>query len=154
MFIGCTSAPVTDPTPRVVEVIDGDTITVEVAGAVDTVRLIGIDTPEVDGGFRPAECYGEHASARLRQLLVPGDLIRLELDVETRDRFGRLLAYVHSDDGFVNELLVREGYAAAFPFEPNVTLADRFAAAEAHARAFDLGLWGECGGPDVELEQG
>lgn len=137
-----------------VDVLDGDTITVEVGGRIDTVRLIGIDTPEVHSGFRDAECFGAEASARLRQLLEPGDELRLELDVETRDRYGRLLAYVHGNGAFVNEQLVAEGYAAAFPFEPNTTLSHRFAAAESRARAHDLGLWGDCGGPDVELDDG
>lgn len=139
------------PNARVVFVIDGDTIEADVDGIQETVRFIGIDTPEKTGGFRPAECYGDEATARMQQLLQPGDAIRLELDVEVRDRFERLLAYVYSPDGLLNELMVAEGYAAAFRFEPNTTLAERFEAAQRSAQEFDLGLWGQCGGPDVEL---
>ena len=134
--------------------LDGDTIRVVVAGEIDTVRLIGIDTPEVDSDFRDPECYGAEASARLRELLTPGEPVSLVVDLETRDRYGRLLAYVHTGSAFVNEQLVREGYAAAFPYEPNTTHAATFAEAERHARAFGLGLWGACGGPDVPLVTG
>ncbi|NOX29244.1 MAG: thermonuclease family protein [Actinobacteria bacterium] len=140
------------PNAQVVFVIDGDTIEVDIDGIQETVRFIGIDTPEKTGGFRPAECYGDEASERMRQLLDPGDAIRLELDVEARDRFERLLAYVYSPDGLLNELMVAEGYAEAVRFEPNTTLATRFEAAEATAREFNLGLWRDCGSADVLLD--
>jgi micrococcal nuclease len=140
------------PNARVEWVIDGDTIEVDIDGIQETVRFIGIDTPEKTGGLRPAECYGDEASARMQQLLEPGDAIRLELDVEARDRYDRLLAYVHSPDGLLNEIMVRDGYADAIRFEPNTTLAVQLEAAEAHAREFNLGLWGACGGPDVLLD--
>jgi len=140
------------PNAQVVFVIDGDTIEVDIDGIQETIRFIGIDTPEKTGGFRPAECYGDEASERMRQLLEPGDAIRLELDIEARDRFERLLAYVYSPDGLLNELMVAEGYAEAVRFEPNTTLATRFEAAEASAKEFNLGLWRDCGSADVLLE--
>jgi micrococcal nuclease len=132
------------------QVIDGDTIDIAVDGLVETVRLIGIDTPEKTGGLRPAECFGDEASAFAGQIMPEGSTVRLVRDTEARDRYDRLLAYVYRDDGtFVNLALVDNGYAAAYPFEPNTTFADDFRAAEERARRLHLGLWGRCGGPDV-----
>jgi len=151
-----TGAPVaTAPataTAVVVEVVDGDTVEVAIGDRVESVRLIGIDSPEKTGGLRPAECFGDEATARARQLLPRGSDVGLVRDVEARDRYDRLLAYVFGPDGsFVNLDLVEDGYAAAFPFEPNTTFATEFAAAESAARRLGLGLWGACGSPDREL---
>ena len=142
------------PNATVLEVIDGDTIKVDINGVQESIRFIGIDTPEKVGGFRDAECYGDEASARMRQLLGPGDGVYLELDVEARDRFDRVLAYVYrAEDGvFLNQLMVDEGWAAAFPFEPNTLYSDAFDAAESRAKDLDIGLWGACGGPDLLLD--
>jgi micrococcal nuclease len=131
-------------------VVDGDTVEIVVDGHVDTVRLIGIDTPEKTGGLRPAECFGDEASAFAGRIIPEGTPVRLLRDTEARDRYDRLLAYVYREDGmFVNLALVDSGHAAAFPFEPNTTFADDFSAAEERARRLHLGLWGRCGGPDV-----
>jgi micrococcal nuclease len=140
----------------VVFVIDGDTVQFDIDGIEESVRFIGIDTPEKTGGFRDAECFGDEASARMRELLEPGDAVFLELDVEARDRFDRLLAYVFiSNDGsFLNMTMVEEGLAAAFPFPPNTLYADDFEAAERVARDLNLGLWSACGSPDVLLQPG
>jgi micrococcal nuclease len=132
------------------QVIDGDTIDIAVGGQVDTVRLIGIDTPEKTGGLRAAECFGDEASAFAGQVMPEGSTVHLVRDTEARDQYDRLLAYVYRDDGtFVNLALVDRGYAAAYPFEPNTTFADDFRAAEERARRLGLGLWGRCGGSDV-----
>ncbi|MEZ5281822.1 MAG: thermonuclease family protein [Acidimicrobiales bacterium] len=146
------SAPIV-PNARVMWVIDGDTIEVDLDGVQETVRLIGIDTPEKTGGLRDAECYGDEATQRMRQLLDEGEGVYLELDQEPRDQYDRLLAYVYSSDGFINELLVRDGYAAAFRYEPNTARAAQLEEAQRRAREFDLGLWGACGGPDVVLTE-
>jgi len=143
-----------EPNAVVVFVVDGDTVEFDIDGVQESVRFIGIDTPEKIGGFRDAECYGDEASARMRELLAPGDEVYLELDVEARDRFDRLLAYVYrADDAlFLNQLMVTEGWAAALAFEPNTLYSDIFDRAESDARRAGLGLWGACGGPDVLLE--
>jgi len=149
-----TGAPAAPTVPglaaTVRQVVDGDTIEIAVAGEVDTVRLIGIDTPEKTGGLRPAECFGDEASAFAGQVMPVGSTVRLVRDSEARDQYDRLLAYVYRDDGtFVNLALVDTGYATAYPFEPNTTFAEEFRAAEERARRLHLGLWGRCGGPDV-----
>jgi micrococcal nuclease len=132
------------------QVIDGDTIDISVDGQVDTVRLIGIDTPEKTGGLRAAECFGDEASAFAGQIMPEGSTVRLVRDTEARDQYDRLLAYVYRDDGtFVNLALVDSGHAAAYPFEPNTTFAADFRVAEDRARRLHLGLWGACGGPDA-----
>jgi micrococcal nuclease len=137
----------------VVRVVDGDTLVVEVAGRHEPVRLIGIDTPETVHPDRPAECFGAEASARLAALLPPGATVRLTRDVEPRDVYDRLLAYVErTPDGLlVNVAQVAEGYAEASHHPPNTVHRDRLDAAERAARTAGLGLWSACGGTGVPL---
>ena len=141
------------PNAVVIRVVDGDTIDVDIDGRRESVRLIGIDTPEKPGGFREAECFGDEATARVEELLAPGEPVYLERDEELYDRFDRVLAYVHrtSDSLFVNHQLVLEGFAEAFRFEPNTFHANLFENAEADARSADRGLWAACGSADVPL---
>jgi micrococcal nuclease len=133
--------------------IDGDTIAVEIGGTQEHVRLIGIDTPESVARDRPVECFGMEAKARLAELLPAGTTVRLVRDVEARDRYGRLLAYVYraEDDLDVNLLMVEEGMAESFPFEPNTTRHAEMDRAEAEARAAGKGLWPVCGSTDVAV---
>lgn len=129
----------------VVRVVDGDTIVVRLPRGDETVRLIGIDTPETVDPRKPVQCFGKEASERTKALLPPGTEIRLERDVEARDHYGRLLAYVHRADGtFVNLALAEEGYAQALTIPPNVAYSTRFSAAVAAAREAARGLWGAC----------
>ena len=146
-----TRAAPTDGVDTVVSVSDGDTIDVDYGGAVETVRLLGVDTPETHHPTRPVECYGAEASDRTAELLPAGTAIRLVRDTEARDRYGRLLAYVYRvDDGlFVNRSLAEDGYADALDIAPNGAHAAELARAVADARSAGLGLWGACGGPDV-----
>jgi len=134
-------------TVTVERVTDGDTIRVS-GGDLDdqSVRLIGIDTPEVDGPYTHAECFGTKASARARALMPEGSEVELVLDVQERDRFGRVLAYVYraSDGRFVNAAMVRGGFATAITIPPNVEHADRFRQLERDARDAGRGLWGAC----------
>ena len=90
---------------------------VRIGGAEESVRLIGIDTPESVARDRPVECFGPEAKARTAELLPKGTAVLLERDVEARDKYDRLLAYViRADDGvLVNLALVEEGYAESFP---------------------------------------
>ena len=132
---------------EVVRVVDGDTIVVRMSAGEERVRLIGVDTPESVDPRRPVECFGKEASARTAALLPPGTLVRLERDVEPRDRYGRLLAYVYrTDDGtFVNRALLAEGYAQPLTIPPNVAHAADFAAVARTAREAGAGLWSACG---------
>ncbi len=150
LLAGCRSAAgVDDGTATVVEVVDGDTIVVDVDGRDERVRLLGIDTPEVfvDPGEAP-ECYGPEASARTKQLLAPGTTVRLERDVVARDDYGRLLASVSrtSDGLLVNDDLLGGGFAEMLIIAPNGVMADRFRASTRAAEAAGLGLWGACPG--------
>jgi micrococcal nuclease len=113
-------------------VSDGDTLT-----CTDDrrIRLTGIDAPEVE-----QVPFGAQSRSALVEM-VAGHTLRLEFDVETTDVFGRTLAYLWREDLFVNEAMVRQGWAVAFPIPPNDRYADRFATAEAAARNEDAGLW-------------
>ncbi len=130
---------------RVVRVVDGDTIHVQVGDVREKVRYIGIDTPETKDPRRPVQCYGQRASNR-NAALVDGERVRLVPDVRARDRYGRLLAYVYrARDGlFVNEDLVRRGYARALRVPPDVRHSERFAALAREAEQRGLGLWSAC----------
>jgi micrococcal nuclease len=138
-----------DGQASVVRVVDGDTVAVRIGSREETVRLIGIDTPETVDPRSPVECFGQEASDRTKALLPAGTGVRLVADVEPRDRYDRLLAYVYRDDGtFVNLALVEDGYASVATFPPNVAHTSEFTAAAGRARAEGRGLWGSCGGPD------
>jgi micrococcal nuclease len=130
----------------VVRVVDGDTLVARLAGQEEDVRLIGIDTPETVKPNAPVDCFGPEASRRTKELLPPGTPIRLERDVEGRDHYGRLLAYVYrvDDATFVNLALAEEGLARPLSIAPNTAYASRFAAATATARREGKGLWGAC----------
>jgi micrococcal nuclease len=132
----------------VVRVVDGDTIVVTVGGRKERVRLIGVDTPESVKPGTPVQCFALEASARTKALLPAGTAVRLERDVELRDRYRRLLAYVFREpDGlFVNLALAREGDAVPYTFPPNVAHTAEFVAAAADARAGQRGLWNRCRG--------
>jgi micrococcal nuclease len=122
-------------------------------GTTESVRLIGIDTPEPEGGYRPPECYGDEASEFTRQLLPEGTTVLVTRDVEPRDVYDRLLGYLYraEDNLFVNLAIVESGFADTLNIAPNDTYAGDFMAAAAAARSADLGLWGACGGSDVPV---
>ena len=132
-------------------VVDGDTIVV--SGGV-RVRLIGIDTPETVDPRQPVQCFGTEASRRASELLAPGTAVRLVFDVERYDRYDRTLAYVYrrADGRFVNEVMVREGFALVATYPPNVAHADDFVRWQAEARDAGRGLWSACPvGPSAPL---
>lgn len=150
-------------------VIDGDTI--ELSNG-DTVRYIGVDTPETRHPRKGLECFGKEATAFNKEIVL-GKPVRLEQDVSATDRFGRILAYVFvptnqpdedvsnsidasaeselqtdpgepTDEIFVNALLVEEGYAVASSYPPDVAYDSLFAQLEAEARQEERGLWSAC----------
>lgn len=135
-----------DRAGEVVRVVDGDTIHVLLGdGTKEKVRYIGIDTPESVKPDTPVECFAREASARNAEL-VEGERVELRTDVEERDRYGRLLAYVYRarDDLFVNAALVRDGYATQLTIPPNVAYADEFRRLAREAREAGRGLWSAC----------
>ena len=127
-------------------VVDGDTIIVHVGGRRERVRFIGIDTPESVKPNTPVQCFAIEASNRTKSLLPAGTPVRLVGDVEQRDKYKRLLAYVYraKDNLFVNLSLVRDGYAQPYTFPPNVAHTNEFVAAAADARQAGRGLWSAC----------
>ena len=131
----------------VVRIVDGDTFVVSIDGRQETVRMIGIDTPEVKDSRAPAACYGDEAEARTTDLLA-GQTVWLEVDTRDRDDFDRLLRYVWLGVGdgamLVNESLVADGYAVARRYPPDTRDAPRLEAAMATARSAGAGLWSAC----------
>lgn len=124
--------------PQVVQrVIDGDTLVVQTVG---TVRLIGVDTPETVHPRRAVEPFGPEAT-QFAKTLVQGKTVRVEYDMERRDRYGRALGYVYMDDGtFLNAEIVKQGYGRAYTGHA-FKFRDQFRAYERQARAAKRGLW-------------
>jgi len=132
-------------------VVDGDTLQLE---SGERVRLIGIDTPEMHESdklyrdsqrtrqdIRTIKELGRHAYEFTRKL-VEGKRVRLEFDVEKRDKYKRMLAYVYLADGtFVNAKIIEEGYASLMTIPPNVKYADLFLKLYRQAREDKRGLW-------------
>lgn len=139
---------------RVIEFIDGDTITVDMNGSKEKVRMIGVDTPETHDPRKPVQCYGIAASNYTKQL-IGTNYVRLEADpINTnRDRYNRLLRYVYLPDGsLVNQEIIKNGYGFAylsFPFAK----ADEFRQTESDARIRNVGLWKSCKVSDDSREQ-
>lgn len=134
----------------VAKVIDGDTIAVNLDGTVETIRLIGINTPETVDPRKPVQCFGKQATAEAKALLA-GRKVRIEKDPTQgdRDKYGRLLAYVWRDDGlFFNEYMIQQGYAYEYTYDRPYKYQTLFKAGQATAAAQDRGLWspGTCGG--------
>ena len=133
----------TSPSEQVLveRVVDGDTLVV--AGG-DRVRLIGVDTPETHHPSKPAEPFGLEAFEYTREM-VEGKHVTLQFDPgESRDRYGRTLAYVYVDGQFLNEALLLNGYARAltrYPF--SAEMKSRFRAAEAQAKSKKIGIWSQ-----------
>jgi micrococcal nuclease len=135
------------PGPRervhVIRAVDGDTIEVEIRGAEDDVRYIGVDTPETVKPGTPVQCYGPEAS-EFNHELVDGRDVELVFDHERRDVYGRLLAYVYVGGRLVNAELLERGLARTLEIEPNTTMAPRFARLQSDAAAAGRGLWSAC----------
>ncbi len=132
------------PSGRVVEVVDGDTIVVAFADeSTDTIRLLGVDTPETHHPTKPVECFGPEAAAYTARRLT-GRLVTLEGDVEARDVYGRRLAYVVLDGQRFNDELLRKGYARLLVIAPNRRHAHDLLEAELAAHHAGRGLWRRC----------
>jgi micrococcal nuclease len=122
-------------------VIDGDTV---VLSNGSRVRYIGIDTPEMTDDRAEVRCFAKAAAAKNAELVL-GKAVRLKKDVNETDRYGRLVRYVYQGGVFVNLELVRQGYASAYRYPPDVAHAEEFMSAEREAREGKCGLWsGAC----------
>lgn len=140
-FIG----PAPAGTYKVVKFDDGDTIAVDMNGHEETVRFIGVDTPETHDPRKVVQCFGMAAAAFTKQL-IGSQPVRLEADPlsSNRDRYNRLLRYIYLPDGrLVNAEIIKQGYGFAytgFPF----TKSDEFLNYQKQAREQNKGLWSSC----------
>lgn len=140
-FLFAISLPLqAQQTATVLKIVDGDTLKVLHQGHKQSIRLIGIDTPEsrlkkkaereamrTGQDVRAVTAVGKQATTYVKTLVKPRDTIRIEFDVQTRDRYGRLLGYVYLPDGkMLNEEIVKAGYASVMTMPPNVKYHDRF----------------------------
>lgn len=127
---------------RVIAVHDGDTVSIIINNREERVRLIGIDAPEL--GQEP---WGRRAKRKLQEIIRKSDrTVKIELDVEERDRYGRLLAYLWTKDGrLINEEMIKGGYAFLYTVPPNVRYVERLREAQEVASKRKIGIWGEKG---------
>jgi len=124
---------------QVLYVVDGDTVVVSIDDKRFTIRLLGVDTPETVHPFKPIEYYGRQASDFLKNLLTDQS-VSLEFDENKIDKYGRVLAYIHLDDFFVNAEIIKQGYGYAytrFPFK----YMEEFVLYEAMAKDQEMGIW-------------
>ncbi len=128
---------------KVTKIVDGDTITVDIAGKIETLRLIGINTPETVDPRKPVECFGKEASNKAKEILT-GKSIRLEADStqDERDKYGRLLRYVFLADGTsFNKMMISEGYAYEYTYNIPYKYQIEYKQAEKEAKEAQKGLW-------------
>lgn len=127
--------------------IDGDTIAVKMDGKVETIRFIGVDTPETHKPNTPVQCYGPAAAAFTKNTIdAAGDKVRLASDPDStnRDRYDRLLRYIYLPDGtLLNQKIIATGHGFYYPYFP-FTKSAAFKDAEHSAQAAQKGLWGNC----------
>lgn len=131
---------------KVIEVVDGDTIKVLMDNKEETVRLIGIDTPEVLDPRIPVQCFGIEASNKAKELLT-GKNVMLESDATQgeKDKYGRLLRYVFLDKENFNKIMISEGFAHEYTYQNNPYKYQlEFIRAEKEARENKRGLWNSC----------
>lgn len=126
---------------------DGDTITIDMNGTPQTIRFIGVDTPETHDPRKPVQCYGPAASAYTKNTMTAaGSKVRLAADSlsSNRDRYNRLLRYVYLTDGtMMNQKLIEDGYGFYYPYFPFSKSKD-FEVAQNQAKAAGRGLWSNC----------
>lgn len=123
---------------KVIRVIDGDTIEIDTG---ESVRYIGINTPEMKDERGEVQCFSKEAKEKNRQL-VEGKSVELEKDISEKDIYGRLLRYVWIGDRLINEELVREGFAHSATFPPDIKYQEIFIEAARLAQSENKGFWG------------
>jgi len=138
---GTTTTNASSKLYDVVRVVDGDTFIIEYNGKQERVRLIGVDTPEsVHPNEEKNTEFGDEVSKYSKKMLT-GKQVSLEFDVDERDQYGRLLAYVYLDGQMYNKLLLEKGYAQVSTYPPNVKYVNDFTAIQKKARENKVGMW-------------
>jgi len=130
---------------KVVKVVDGDTISVNINGVNTTVRMIGIDTPETVDPRKPVQCFGQEASNKAKSILS-NQMVQLELDSSQGkyDKYDRLLAYVFLSDGTnFNEYIIKEGYSYEYTYSTPYKYQGAFKSAQKDAQINKRGLWAD-----------
>ncbi|SEM18289.1 micrococcal nuclease [Mesobacillus persicus] len=141
IITGCSSNATDGLTAKVLSVTDGDTIKVKLKdGSEERVRMTLIDTPETKHPRLGVQPFGKEASEFTTSKLTGKEVV-LEMDVEERDQYGRLLAYVWLGDTLFNELLIEKGYARVAVFPPNTKYVDQFNSVQKKAQAAGVGIW-------------
>lgn len=140
----------------VTKVIDGDTVAIDMDGISETLRLIGINTPETVDPRKPVECFGVEASNKAKAVLT-GQEVSIETDTSQgeRDKYGRLLAYVFLKDGTnFNRLMIEEGYAYEYTYNLPYKYQSEFKEAQREAQTNNIGLWAQdaCGGDGSQAQ--
>lgn len=139
----------------VLRIVDGDTLVIFYDGRTESIRLIGIDTPESKANRKAQRdsqrsrqdielitAMGKEAAAYVRTIAAEGTVIGIEFDVQKRDKFQRLLAYAYLPNGqMLNEEIVKAGYAGVMTYPPNVKYQERFMKAYREAREAGRGLY-------------
>ncbi len=128
---------------KVVKIIDGDTVAVDISGKIETIRLIGINTPETVDPRKPVECFGKEASNKAKEILT-GKSVRLEADNTQGelDKYNRLLRYVFLEDGInFNKTMISEGYAYEYAYNFPYKYQSEFKQAGKEAKEAQKGLW-------------
>lgn len=140
-----TPKPQSNKLYRVVKVIDGDTIQVEISGKIETLRLIGIDTPELVDPRKPVQCFAKEAFDKAKETLN-GKSVQLEADLTQgeRDKYQRLLRYVFLENGInFNQFMIVQGFAHEYTYRVPYKYQLEFKQAERQAREKKLGLWAD-----------
>lgn len=141
-------------TSRVVKVIDGDTVTVETNGAQETIRIIGINTPETVDPRKPVECFGQEASTRAHELL-DNQTVTLEADATQgeHDKYNRLLRYVFLADGSdFGKQMITEGYAYEYTYSTAYNYQKEYKSTQEEAQTAKRGLWADGMCSDAKIE--
>jgi micrococcal nuclease len=128
-----------------VRVVDGDTIVVKINSQEETVRLIGIDTPEVVDPRKPVQCFGKEASEKIKEL-IQGKSVILTPDPtqNDKDNYGRLLRYVYLEDStFINKKMIEEGYAFEYTYSIPYKYQLELKESQRQAKTNKLGLWAD-----------
>ncbi len=139
-----TSSPSAQLYP-VIKVVDGDTISVEINGKKETIRFIGMDTPEIVDPRKPVQCFAREASAKMHEL-IDGTSVSLVADPTQgdRDKYRRLLRYVYTKDGvLLNQLMIEQGYAHEYTYDKPYKFQEEFRQAEHDAIVNKRGLWAD-----------
>lgn len=141
-FLDSLFSDVTENGFKVTRVIDGDTIAVDIHESETTIRLIGVDTPESCDPDESKNCaYGQAAFQYLKERLE-GEYVDIEYDMDTKDSYGRTLAYIYIGNEMLNETIIKNGYGVYYSFTGDTHRYDnRFIDAQKYAQENNLGMW-------------